>query len=80
MLLSPLRWVCVKMKFGGLFMEFSNEERGEEEGKVTSEERGKEEEKERKVIMREREIVRERKKVVFKKERKFVLMWVVEII
>ena len=36
-------------------MEFSNEERGEEEEKVTGEERGKEEEKERKVTGRERE-------------------------
>ena len=55
MLSSPLPWVCVEVKFGGLFMEFSNEERGEEEEKVTGEERGKEEEKERKVTVRERE-------------------------
>ena len=45
-------------------MEFSNEERGEEEEKVTGEERGKEEEKERRE--------RERERVVFKKERESV--------
>ena len=65
MLSSPLPWVCVEVKFEGLFMGFSSEERGEEEEKVTGEERGKEEEKER-----ERE--RERERVVFKKERESV--------
>ena len=43
-------------------MEFFGEERGEEEGKVTSEERGKEEEIERKVTMRKRKTMREREK------------------
>ena len=43
-----LTWACVKVKFGGLFtkfgglfMGFSGEERGEEEEKLTSEEKGK---------------------------------------
>ena len=68
MLSSPLPWVCVEVKFEGLFMGFSSEEKGEEEEKVTGEERGKEEEKERK----ERERERERERVVFKKERESV--------
>ena len=70
MLSSPLPWVCVEVKFEGLFMGFSSEERGEEEEKVTGEERGKEEEKER----RERERERERESSVQKRERKCVLM------
>ena len=61
MLSSPLPWVCVEVKFEGLFMGFSSEERGEEEEKVTGEERGKEGERER-----------ERERAVFKKERESV--------
>ena len=34
-----LIWVCVEVKFGGLFMEFLCERRGEEEEKMTSRER-----------------------------------------
>ena len=37
-----LTWVCVEVKFGGLFMGFSSEERGEEEEKVIGEERERE--------------------------------------
>ena len=66
MLSSPLPWVCVEVKFEGLFMGFSSEERGEEEEKVTGEERGKEGE-------RERERERERESSVQKRERKCVL-------
>jgi len=39
-----LTWVCVEVKFGGLFMGFSSEEREEEEEKVTGEERERERE------------------------------------
>ena len=67
MLSSLLPWVCVEVKFEGLFMGFSSEERGEEEEKVTGEERGKEEEKERKERERERE--REREKCSKKREK-----------
>ena len=62
MLSSPLPWVCVEVKFEGLFMGFSSEERGEEEEKVTGEERGKEQEIERKVTMRKRKTMRERER------------------
>ena len=34
-----LIWVCFEVKFGGLFMEFLCERRGEEEEKMTSRER-----------------------------------------
>ena len=43
-----LTWACVEVKFGGLFMGFSSEERGEEEEKLTSEEEGRKKKKKRK--------------------------------
>ena len=54
MLSSPLPWVCVEVKFEGLFMGFSSEERGEEEEKERKE---RERERESSVQKRERKCV-----------------------
>ena len=65
MLSSPLPWVCVEVKFEGLFMGFSSEERGEEEEKVTGEERGKEGEREREREREREQCSKKREKVCF---------------